>query len=1287
MQILSWLGAVVVYSDRQQNSSNNSGSFVCRHRNLTKTLLVMKLIILFLTFGFLHVNANAISQTVTLSAKNIDVEQVFKTVKKQTGYVFFYNSSLLKEAPKVSIDAVNMDIDKFLNILFKNLPLRYSIKDKTIVVSKNNLVSLSFSNASLLDILEYLKSNTSYRFFFNRDMLSNTSKVTIDVKNAPVPDVLQLVLNNQPLSYYIEGKVVVLSKKSDHQKKRKEYESFAAFIDVRGRVVNEKGEPVIVSVMVKGMSTGATTDANGYFELKNVVENATLIISGISIESFEVELNGRTNLATLTAKTKISEGDAVVVEANTGYQKIKPNESTGSLFVVDNKTLNQQTGTNILQRLNGVVPGLFFNVGKNNSNGNPQNTTGVVINGFSTINGPLDPLIVLDNFPYEGDINNINPIDIESVTILRDAGASSIWGPRAGNGVVVITTKKGRFNQKTTVEGNSTILITKRPDTYSLPQMRVSDYIDVEEYLFNQGYYNSQLTNASRPAVSPAVDVFFNRRKGTISAADSAAQIDYLKGIDSREQYNKYFNRNAITQQYSLNLSGGSKTLAWLVSGAYERNELNITGNQNDKINLRVDNIYRPFQKLQMKLGVYYTNFKSDLANGLYYSYNGMTLPGGRMVPYLQFADENGNPLAVAKDLRKGYVDTAGAGKLLDWRYFPLIDYLHDRTKTTREGIVGNVNINYQVIHGLDIDVLYQYDRQTTETEAFAEINSYRARDLINRYYQRSTGTFAIPRGGVLDMTNANMRSQNLRGQVNFRKTFNKHFVSAIAGTEVRSVATKGNSGRLYGYNPDPLYFSYVDYFSRYTNFITGSGTTIPTGGGLLSSTEFRFASLFANASYTYNDRYTVSASARRDGSNILGVKTNEKWNPLWSVGAGWQIYKESFYKLGFLPYLKLRASYGYSGNLDLRKTALPIATYANPSGANRPFPYANINTVNNPELRWEKVGQLNVGFDFAMKNRILTGMVELYYKKGTDLYGQTPYDYTTWGSATIVKNVASMSSKGFTVNLESININRGFIWRTTLMHSHTNSKTTEYFTENSISGAGIVGAGNTIVPIVGRPLYAIAAYRWGGLNAAGDPQGYLNGDLTTDYDAILLNVNSKGLASDNLIYFGAASPTHFGNLINRLEWKGFSASINIMYKLGYYFRKTGLLYMNLYSLGAGHSDFEKRWRKPGDEAHTHVPAMVYTNYPQAALRDAFYQDSEVFVLKGDHIRLQYINLAYTISGGRVKFKVPFQSLQIYTNVANLGILWRANKENLDPDYQGAYSPSKQFTAGIRLSF
>jgi TonB-linked SusC/RagA family outer membrane protein len=1140
-------------------------------------------------------------------------------------------------------------------------------------------INIDVKDVPIQRVFQEIKRQSNFSFVYAKDLEVKSKRVTLKLTNASIEDALRKCLAEQPFTFTIIDRVVIINTKNASEGINSgislmQLPSSPPPIDVKGRVMNENGEPLRATITIKGTNKAVSTDDNGHFELKDVDENSILVITGVGIEKFEVKIEGRKELI-LNARTKVIVGEGVTIEANTGYQKIKPNEMNGSVTIIDNKTLNQQVGTNILNRLEGVTSGLTFNPGY--GNGNLQNKTTISIRGQSTLEGPLDPLIVLDNFIFEGDIKNINPNDIETITVLKDAAAASIWGARASNGVIVITTKRGLFNQKLKVEASTSLIVTEKPDLHSMEDASVNDFIDMEQFLFNKGYFNNTISQ-SYQALSPAVEVFLQRRNGQLSVQDSAVQINALKQIDSKEQFERYFYQKAITQQYALNLRGGSENLAWLISGAYDKNADHLGGSY-DKMNFRFNNTYRPVKKLQIELGVYYTNSKTVTGK---YPYSTVTRINTRYVPYIQFADENGSALPVAHLYRHQYTDTAGAGKLLNWKYYPLDDYKYNRSITKVDEIVASAGLNYQVLKPLSIDIRYQFQQQRSTLEANSGVESFDTRNTINLFSQlnRTTGIvkYIIPPGDILRVSNAIMKSQNIRGQFNFKKAFGEHLITAIAGSEIREVASEGNGNIFYGYTQNPLSYANIDFVNPYPTFITGSFSSI-SGFSSIFSRLNRFVSLYSNLSYSFRDRYSFYASARKDGSNILGVKANDKWKPLWSAGLGWELFKEKFYRLGWLPFLKLKTTYGYSGNVDLGRSALPIAFYGYDQNTN--LVNARINSLNNPELKWEETAQVNVGIEFSLKNRWLSGSIDYYQKKGTDLYGDSPYDYTTWGvSNTIIRNVASMKGHGVDIIIRSKNIDKSIKWQTTLLYNYNSSKTTEYLDDGSQTLFSMLGGGRNINPIIGKPLYTLAAYRWGGLTSTGEPQGYLNGQLSTNHQAIRNEALSKGLEEGNVIYIGSSIPTSSGSIINNISWKGFELAINLAYKLGYYFKRRSFSSGGMVT-GAGHKDYSIRWQNPGDELVTNVPSFIY---PVNSNRDSFYGSAEINILKGDHIRFHYLNLSYTIPKDK---KQAFEQLQFYFNASNLGIIWRANNEKIDPDYPQGMPVPRSFAMGLRANF
>jgi hypothetical protein len=658
-------------------------------------------------------------------------------------------------------------------------------------------------------------------------------------------------------------------------------------------------------------------------------------------------------------------------------------------------------------------------------------------------------------------------------------------------------------------------------------------------------------------------------------------------------------------------------------------------------------------------------------------SYNSIRV-GSVSVPYLQLADANGNALPVNTTYRGEYIDTAGAGKLLDWKYYPLEDWKHNKVNTTLNDIVANINLQYQFSKSLHLDVKYQQQKQEETTGQLQDAESFYTRNLINRFTQVNGDivTYIVPKGGIFNSYTSTTGSYNFRTTLNYSHLWNRHSINGIAGWEVQQSENATRSYTLYGYNENPLSSAIPDYSNAYPLYFRSSGY-IPYSNGS-SHFKRRFVSYFTNLSYVLNSRYIFSLSARKDAANIFGLKTNDKWKPLWSSGLAWNISKEGFYHEDWLPQLKLRVTYGHSGNVSLLKSAYPTIYYLDPNPDANFYTAGRIQSLNNPLLRWEQVATFNTGIDFSLKNNVISGSIEYYLKRGTDLYGSSEYDYTAWGvSSTLERNIADMTGHGIEANLLSHNIIGRFKWNTNFIFNYYTDKVTKYYSPN---GAIYNPTSGTVIsPIVGKPVFSILSYRFAGLDSEGNPQGYTGGKPSTDYFSIMY-VSPKSV--DSLVYSGPASPKFFGFIGNEFTWKGLALTVNIAYKLGYYFRRSTVNYDALFNQVIGHSDFAKRWQNPGDEKITNVPSMIYPNNSQ---RDFFYTSSTATVSKADNIRLQFINLSYSFSS-HIK-KSPFQVIELYTNAANLGILWKAYDGNIDPDYPTSFRPSASFTIGIKANF
>ncbi|WP_144062724.1 SusC/RagA family TonB-linked outer membrane protein [Sphingobacterium paucimobilis] len=1035
-----------------------------------------------------------------------------------------------------------------------------------------------------------------------------------------------------------------------------------------GSVIDQDGVGIVVTVQDRLSQLKVTTGEDGSFELIGASEKGDLLIVGKTIDTLQYRYLGFGPHRIVVGR-KIHEIE--VVEVNTGFQRIPKERATGSFEVLDAKALSAQVGTNILDRLDGMVSGLTFNGTKDNRKYD------FMVRGLSTINGPLDPLIVVDNFPYEGDISNINPEDVENVTVLKDAAAASIWGARAGNGVIVINTKKGRLNQPVKIELSAVAQVREKPDLYRQSFLSSPDYIEAEAFFFNKGAYAADFiwSDMLKTPITPAVEIFQQRALGYISAQDSAARIDALKSMDNRDQYKRYSYRPSNMQQYAFSLRGGERRMTYTLAAGYQ-NEVSELGAKDRKINLRTQQSYAITDKLKVELGAYFTH-----ANN-----NGQSRPAfnsvrvnGKIVPYLPIADDLGQPIPVYSFLRQSYIDTVGNGALLDWNYYPMCDYLHTSKSNVRQDINANLSVHYQLSTGLKLAVMYQEQQQRITNESYDSPNSYKARNLVNEFTQINYATGLakriVPEGGLWSGDYRTISGRNARFQLDYDRRWQKHAIVTLLGSEIRqSRSSYVPQATLYGYHPDPFQSQQVDLVNDYPTLVTGENKRI--GGSASRSAEInRFVSLYGNMAYSYDQRYTLSLSARKDASNIFGVKANDRWNPLWSVGTSWHMHKESFFESSILNQLTLRATYGYSGNVDPSRVSQAVISYAGADGIRTLLPHAVITEVPNDQLRWERVNTTNIGVDFALSNGRLSGTLELYRKHGFDLYAPALYDYTVRGYyTTVVMNSADIVGKGIDLRLTSLNIKIPFVWQTTLIANLVDSRTTAYHIQQATRLSTLVGNGTTINPVIGKPLYGLASYRWGGLDGAGNPQGYIGDEKTLQYQQIFNDIAVKGDDS-NVVYHGSALPVYQGSLSNTFSYKGLSLSAMFSFRLGYYYRKSTVSYAQLLSNGIGHLDYNKRWKVPGDELHTTVPSLTY---PLDSNRERFYAYATPTVSRGDNIYLQFASLSYRIPKiGRIG-KMP--ETNVYLNGSGLGYVWRKDRTEL-------LDNQRSFSLGLRVNF
>lgn len=1038
---------------------------------------------------------------------------------------------------------------------------------------------------------------------------------------------------------------------------------------LKGLVSGTDGKPLAgITIRTNGGQTIISSET-GDFSLPLATGKHKLRFSGLNVAQLDtvvsIPFSGIFNITLSLNNLQLQ-----TIEVSTGYQQLPKERATGSFALVSGKMLNEQVGTDIISRLEGMVSGYSIDRKSNGGGG-----YGIIIRGIGTLRGVRAPLIVLDNFPYEGDIDNINPNDIESVTVLKDAAAASIWGTRAGNGVVVITSKKAKYNSPLKVAFSGSFKVTDKPDLFYQNKIGVSDFIEVENFLFDKGYFNTIETGTDRFALSEAVELRIAARDGKLSAPELAKRMDLLRSYDLRTDLDRYVFSRATAQQYSLSLNGGSEKRNWLASAGADRN-ISSLGAPFSRYSLKVDQNIKVTDKLTLGANLMFT-----------YSYSGrgkddvsqLNTATGNLPPYTRLADDNGNPLAVMRNYRASYLATIGSGKLLDWQYVPLEDHKNVLGGTGVNSVLTSLRAGYQLTDWLKFTASYQLQRESTKTSTNYLENSYRVREAVNLYSSIDANGLlkrVIPAGSIRDRELSLLTAHNGRGQLDFNKYFGRHSIVALAGAELRSTVIDGETKRVYGVNESTLTSGVVDYVNPYPTIITGNTAFVPNGDGFTGSVS-RFVSLFANAAYTFDDRYTLSLSARRDASNLFGLATNDKWNPLFSSGLAWNIGKEKFYTSTLLPLLKLRMTFGASGNTDPKGSAATSIIYA---GINSPYtqlPYAIFNNYNNPELKWERIYMFNAGLDFGFRGDRIKGSIEFFRKKSVDLLALSPIDLTAGIGSTVVKNVGSIQGDGVDLEVNSINTTGKFIWTTDFFLNYYKDKVVKNYDASS-SVRALVNGNITSAGAVGYPLFSMFSYKWAGLDPqTGDPQGIQAGAVSKNYTALFGNT----VRVEDMVYHGSALPVFSGALGNSFSYGRFSASFRLSFKLGYYIRKPSLSYNSLFVGRDGNGEFASRWQKPGDEVFTNVPSMVY---PASSSRDEFYYGAEVNVLRGDHIRMQYINIGFDVSGKKPGRRLLSQA-KVFLVASNLGIIWRENREGIDPDFQALPDP-KNIAIGFKTN-
>lgn len=1052
------------------------------------------------------------------------------------------------------------------------------------------------------------------------------------------------------------------------------YQSGFAQSRYYGKVVDSLGNPISqVSILLKSNQKYYRSDENGSFVIPAESNKTLARISRLGYLTQEVVLDTERNDAVYLMFPSNNILDEVEI-VNTGYQSLNKERSTGSFSLIDSTKLETRISTNILEKLEYLAPGLQFD--------NRTGTPSINIRGTNTFIDLLtQPLIIVDNFPYSGDIANINPNDVESVTLLKDASAASIWGARAGNGVIVINLKKNTRGSSH-LDYSSSFVIGGKPDLFYQRPIASTDFVDVEIMLFEKGFYKNALNSASKKRLifSPVVSLLDLESKGLISRKEVEDRIGLFRHKDYRNDMLDYMFRTSFNQQHHLGYNFATKSFSNRTAVGFDKKYETQIVNNSERFSLQSSNNFKISDKIQIQNTIQWSSQIKRSSSG---NLNYPIMPqGGKAVlyPYAELATETGEALAIPYIYNLDYIQNLNNTGLLDWTFKPIEDFKKSKSNNTTNGLSLNAAITYKPVPFLKIEGLYNYENQQNEFKSLYGEDSFYARNIINRFTQIKNNaiTRIVPLGGIMSTNHRRMLANKGRLQVVFDyNLWDDWMINLFAGAEISDLQTGVQANTYYGYNQKLLSTVQIDPINTYPVYDgLSSNSKIPSSSGFGKLTT-RFVSLFSNGAVSYKNKYFINFSLRRDASNNFGVHTNQRWKPLWSSGLAWALNQESFFKdKDWINLLKIRTTVGHSGNIGGASTTLPTIYYQNSSGYGLSnWRRANVNSLPNPYLKWEDVRMINVALDFSLLNNNLSGSIEIYQKKATDLLANDPLDYT-YGAGTIMRNVGESVGKGVDVNLAGkYKVTNDVRISTDLLFSYNTDKVTKFSGTNGGAQYYISGKGGSLMPLEGYSLYPVFSYHFEGLDPkTGDPLGRLNGETSKDY-ANLLNVST-----DELIYHGNGLPKYYGSFRPTFFWKAFQASVNVVYKMDYYLQKETIRYSSLFNSWTGHADFALRWQNSGDEKRTTVPSLLY---PANANRDDFYAYSSPNIVEGDHIRVSDLRIAYT-SNPKIGNKYRKLTVAAYAN--NIGIIWRKNKVNLDPDYFGI-PPVKTYGMNINFNF
>lgn len=1169
-------------------------------------------------------------------------------------------------------------------------------------------VTLNVKNAPFVQVAEEISRQTRYDFSYNDRILKKTRPVTLKLVKEPLSSALQKLLSEQPLNYEIRDGLIIITEKNatvaDQDPGLKS--------QVNGHITNESGIPLeAVAIKVKNTNFGTRTDKNGEFVIPGKYANDILQIHLLGYSDIEmVAQRARTVTLTLAA-ADLSEVNVVV---NTGYLKIDRRHLTSAVTTIKMADILTPGINTIDKMLEGRVPGMMFMQNSGQVGAAPK----LRIRGTSTILGNREPLWVLDGIvltdPVKVDpqqindldfvnllgnaIAGLNPEDIEQIDVLKDASATALYGARAGNGVIVITTKKGKSG-KPLISYSLSSGYTRRPrySDRSMYMMTSRERMDVSKEMVERGMQYNNVTQWS--GYERALQDYY---EGKIGYDEFKRLSDYYANVNT--DWLGLITKDAFTQNHTLNLSGGSNDIKYYSSIGYLNENGVIKGESNKRYSsmLNVTADYKKFLAQIAFNGSYQArNYTPSDLGIMNYAYNtSRTIPAYNSDGSLFY-----------------YPQTNG---LLQYDY----NILNERNNSNDHTDLISANVRallkLRVTRGLDVEGTFAVGVSNNNRELYYTKDSYY---IFKLRADKTTRWDLAPVGGELQKYDTRNKDYTGRLQINYLTAFGKsgkHSLTATGGVEVKSSAYNGFNITRRGYFTEMGgYFDIIP--TTYSGYYQEWMTTKPALGYFDRQLTNSFA-WFGTAGYSYDNRYMLNVHIRGEQSNLFGSRTNNRFLPIWAVSGRWNMKNDVLSNVAWVNDLALKGSWGWQGNMLPGQSANMVIRQ---NLSTNPFyneTSSNIVNFPNPDLKWERTSSFNAGLEFSILKGKLNGSLAYFYKRTKDAFLDKTVSEIN-GVEKYVINSGTIENKGVEVALtikaiDNTSINssrRGFVWRIDPQLGQVLNK----ILNRAINNRNNVLVDNVTynnfldgsVQLSGKPINTFYSYKFKGLSPVdGSPIFYgAEAELADGYNKKYAQMKREDVYLSVMSESGRREPFIQGGISNYFGWRNFGLSCNFTYSLGNKIRMlkiaSGYASAIAYPQQNLRKEFVRRWRRPGDEAYTNIPGLQATNYlntpwwnmyPASAYSFAgsvydMYDNSDIRLVSANYLKLQSASFKYNFDEKMIR-KIGFASAYVSISGTNLFTITNRLLKGQDPAQSGSapninLSVRPTYTGSINVSF